>query len=673
MRKLILFLGIIWYSIGSYSQCYINAKASVGGGPQLDTVEICLGEAVNLSSSGACSFLMNNNFNNGQLGVGWSSTAANPVFNNPCQCNPAVVSCTSQNNGCPGAPGPNGAFAWVGTTSSQTRTLETVVYDVSAGGCKINFWMMYGVCHDNDACEDPDATNEGVHLQYSLNGGGTWTDFPGPDMKPIGNTSFTGPFTTLIPGSGGYWTPESSNSTQLNTTTYFWNKYVIDIPPIASTVNTKFRWAQLATSSTGYDAWGIDEVEILCPSLQNVIWSHGPTTFNPAPVYPITTGWYTVSIYDSIQTPPLYAKDSVYVIVHPIPVADISLVSPICGNKETTIQTVTPQVPGYTYTWDFGPGVISANGTGAGPYQVLYNPLQPSNMLKRPVSLKVTSDFGCVSTIVVDTVELIENPTVSFMPNPLPAHGCAPITISFLDETSPTSIANIWYFGDGSSTTNNTNPSHTYSQSGSYTIKLIATGPGGCIDSTEQNVVDVWPNPDADFSVNFTPQPLAGNNFILTDLSTVAGGGTISNYFWDFGDGSNSTISPPIPVLHTYDSDGPYTIKLVVVTNSGCMDSITKNVRVVEDSLIFPNVITPNGDGINDYFYVENLENYISNVFSVYNRWGKKVYEKENYIPQNDRFDGRDLPDGTYFIVLKYRGYLKEGEYSGSLTILRGK
>ncbi len=672
MRKLILFLGIVWYSIGSYSQCYVNVKASVGGGPMLDTVHICLGETVNLNASGMCTYLMNNTFNNGQLGTGWSSQAANPVFNNPCQCNPAVTSCTSQNNGCPGAPGPNGAFAWVGTTSSQTRTLETVNYDLSIGGCQVKFWMMYGVCHDNDACEDPDATNEGVHLQYSLNGGGTWTDFPGPDMNPVGNTSFTGPFTTVLPGSGGYWTPESSNSTQLSTTTYFWNKYLVNIPSIASTASTKIRWAQLATSSTGFDAWGIDEVEISCPAMQNISWGNGSSGSNIA-VQPITNTWYSAMIYDSTQIPPAIAWDSVYVIVHPKPVADISLVSPICGNKETTIQTVTPQVPGYTYTWDFGTGVISANGTGAGPYQVLYNPLQPNNMLKRPVSLKVTSDFGCVSDIIADTVELLENPAVSFMPNPAPAHGCAPLTVTFEDLTTPNSQSNIWNFGDGATATNDPFPSHTYTTSGSYSVKLISTSAFGCIDSTLKPIVDVWPNPDADFSINVTHQPLAGNNFILTDLSTVAGGGTILNYFWDFGDGSSSTVSPPIPVLHTYDNDGLYLIKLVVVTNNGCMDSITKNVRVVEDSLTFPNVITPNGDGINDYFYVENLENYISNAFSVYNRWGKKVYEKENYISQNDRFDGRDLPDGTYFIVLKYRGYLKEGEYSGSLTILRGK
>ena len=48
-----------------------------------------------------------------------------------------------------------------------------------------------------------------------------------------------------------------------------------------------------------------------------------------------------------------------------------------------------------------------------------------------------------------------------------------------------------------------------------------------------------------------------------------------------------------------------------------------------------------------------------------------EVYEKENYLPDTDKWDGSGLPDGTYYYVLTYEGYIRSGEHKGSLTILR--
>jgi len=64
-----------------------------------------------------------------------------------------------------------------------------------------------------------------------------------------------------------------------------------------------------------------------------------------------------------------------------------------------------------------------------------------------------------------------------------------------------------------------------------------------------------------------------------------------------------------------------------------------------------------NGDGINDFYEVPNLDRYISNQLVVFNRWGERVYESKNY--SND-WDGGNLPDGVYFYILKCQGYWKE-------------
>ena len=64
---------------------------------------------------------------------------------------------------------------------------------------------------------------------------------------------------------------------------------------------------------------------------------------------------------------------------------------------------------------------------------------------------------------------------------------------------------------------------------------------------------------------------------------------------------------------------------------------------------------SPNGDGVNDHFVIEGLEQFVQHRLLVYNRWGTLVYESENY--QNDwtgSWQGKALPSGTYYYILEY-------------------
>ena len=75
-------------------------------------------------------------------------------------------------------------------------------------------------------------------------------------------------------------------------------------------------------------------------------------------------------------------------------------------------------------------------------------------------------------------------------------------------------------------------------------------------------------------------------------------------------------------------------------------------------------MISPNGDQANDYFVIRNIE-YWSNELSIYSRWGNKVYSVNNY---KNQWKADDLPDGTYFYVLK----LNDGtEHTGHVSVLR--
>lgn len=82
-----------------------------------------------------------------------------------------------------------------------------------------------------------------------------------------------------------------------------------------------------------------------------------------------------------------------------------------------------------------------------------------------------------------------------------------------------------------------------------------------------------------------------------------------------------------------------------------------------------PNVFTPNGDGKNDTFFIENLDQFESNEVTIINRWGSTVYQSNSYL--ND-WTANGLSDGTYYYVVKVRnGNSKWLEYKGYVTVIR--
>ena len=93
---------------------------------------------------------------------------------------------------------------------------------------------------------------------------------------------------------------------------------------------------------------------------------------------------------------------------------------------------------------------------------------------------------------------------------------------------------------------------------------------------------------------------------------------------------------------------------------------VNKALDPTAGNIIIYNVITPNGDEKNDYFFIDGIKNFPNNTLEIYNRWGVKVFETNNYDSSQNVFkgysDGRTtvkrneaLPGGTYFYVLKYK------------------
>lgn len=170
---------------------------------------------------------------------------------------------------------------------------------------------------------------------------------------------------------------------------------------------------------------------------------------------------------------------------------------------------------------------------------------------------------------------------------------------------------------------------------------------------------------------------------------------TITNHFWDFGDDTlTSDLDTP---THTYQEEGNYFVVLTAYNQQGCDTNYLKQVFINPIQLFIPNVFTPNqSDDINNYFVIRaappssggdnsggSFKNfdasntnakplnfyYESTDLVVFNRWGNKVFESNNY--QND-WDGGNLSDGTYFYILKCHGFKNDYTFKGSVAIFRG-
>lgn len=148
------------------------------------------------------------------------------------------------------------------------------------------------------------------------------------------------------------------------------------------------------------------------------------------------------------------------------------------------------------------------------------------------------------------------------------------------------------------------------------TYMLKVTDSLGCASESSFYYESIHVNADFSVSPNKGEAPLEVS---FTDKSVR---GNI--YKWEFGDTTTSTLANPEP--HVYYKPGEYSVKLTIESSLHCIDSVRFDKIVVDPSeLGIPNVFTPDGDGINDYFAVESKSLRYINV-EIFSRSGMKVY-----------------------------------------------
>ena len=424
-----------------------------------------------------------------------------------------------------------------------------------------------------------------------------------------------------------------------------------------------------------YQAENVDTVFILTPS-GDTLWA--PYTIESAETS--DAGLYYLYVHKAIPCANIWAHDSLNIEV-------INTFKPNLGEDQWhctgTVVTLDSHYddPNATLSWNTGDTVPAIDVITSGEYILdveMFNP---------------TTNTRCWSS---DTVN------INFWPLPKAdfesdvTSGCTPVTCRFtnLTTTSSDTLSCLWVVFDEDYNvveyTYEATPIFHFNDAGSYTVKLVVTTAEGCKDSIiKWNYIVTSPQPTIDFLA--TPETCmmseTGGLIEFTSfISDNVDGGMDNQLVWYFGDGEETEEERN--TTHTYTSWGDYTVTLALTTGSGCGDSVS-HVIVIEDDLIFPNVITPNGDGINDVWAIGNLntdinpedpDGYRNNELRISDRYGKVVFHAQNYDtwakdgqvhPGLNPFTGEGLSDGVYYFTFTYKGKAKTFSWNGSITIVR--
>jgi gliding motility-associated-like protein len=156
------------------------------------------------------------------------------------------------------------------------------------------------------------------------------------------------------------------------------------------------------------------------------------------------------------------------------------------------------------------------------------------------------------------------------------------------------------------------------------------------------NQYNGWSTPHYDVYLNYQNQWIRWNQLPITDTTYILYSDTLEV--------------------------GNYNIKVVTTNGSYISESNYAICYQPEPpTIIIPNILTPNGDGLNDIFVIRNLLVYDYRKIVIFNRWGKAVYTSEGY---NNDWDGKGVSDGVYFVVVTILNNGVLEEHTGNITIL---
>lgn len=313
--------------------------------------------------------------------------------------------------------------------------------------------------------------------------------------------------------------------------------------------------------------------------------------------------------------------------------------------------------------------ITATGGTGTLSFSWVTNPTSGfTSNLEDLTSLNpmtyevtVTDDNGCTATETADVDTITVVLANAGIDTAFCLNNCAVLTGSYNAPVAPTFEWNTVPTTSVVSTADTVEVCPTSAGIMQMTLTVTALS----CSHTDTVDVEMYPLPTVDAGADIEE--------VLSSTQTLGGdptGPTGSTYFWTpntnfISANDTSASNPQIELLDELD------YYVFVTDTNGCVNSDTIHVRPIPQ-IVFPNGFTPNGDGINDDWQIDYIDQFPESVVEVYNRWGEMLFRSVGYTERWDgTYNGKDLPVGTYYYIIELNDPLFPDTYSGPITIMR--
>ena len=359
----------------------------------------------------------------------------------------------------------------------------------------------------------------------------------------------------------------------------------------------------------------------------NIKWAHGP---QGATLNNLEKGVYSVVITDAGGC----KVEKQFVINEPQALDLSSTVTDAldCEVQNSGAISINPigGTPPYTYTWSNGSKTQNLAAIGPGSYSLELVDANGCRVLKQ---FTIIRPLPLEASVVQTTVRVCEPRALKSNFKVNVKGGVPPYTVT-------------WSRG----TATNAGLIMDTQELGEFIVTVKDAR--GCIQTKRMEVIEVDPPvPGFEYkseSFDKTTENLVNFDVKFKNLST----GKYKDVSWDFGDTGTSTEKDP---THKYVKEGTYTVVLKLKDLDGCIVSFSKTVVITDYYLKFPNVFTPNKDGINDHYYPKML--YISAVeVFILNKFGELLYESKDLEAKgwDGLYKGELAPIGNYVCKVRY-------------------
>lgn len=313
-----------------------------------------------------------------------------------------------------------------------------------------------------------------------------------------------------------------------------------------------------------------------------------------------------------------------------------------------------------SWAWDFGDGKFSTfeNPNNTYVYPGTYS-----------ATFSIIDEFGCTAdTTLIDYLTVLGPTGQAFWTSV--GNLCQQ---SFLfDSDSLENVTDImWTMGDGTTINSLTPFSYEYGSYQTFDPTATLLDGNGCEVLLELPPIYVINNGLNALFVSDPSEGQMGTNFTLIDQSSFTTA-PIDTWTWYL---PNDTLVNPTgaSITNSFGPPGTYQVTLVVADTNGCFHDYTLEV-IVTNEFHLPNVFTPNGDGINEYFEMK-ADVFVEFEIVILNRWGNVVHHRTNatgtYLWDGLTQSGEKVQDGVYFY--KLYGTLTDGsigEKHGNVTVV---